>query len=106
MLEAVYTFLIFYRPLLAGHCGRIVYMEGEEKDEIVLYPVAMFVGEAKARPGTGERVYQAVMLHHNISDIEESYSKEVNGLRMPTKEDHEDQQAAKRFYQATSSGQN
>ena len=88
--------------MLAGHCGTILYMEAETDGQITLYPVSMFVGEAKARPPTGGVVYQAVMLKYNLEDIAETSVKDVTNLRPLSRKDHKDIRSADKFYRCTS----
>ena len=70
-----------FSPLVAGNCGLVVHLVGEEN---VLIPFAMFVGEDKRKPKNGKNIYQAVLLTPNVEDIQEKYASDVTNLRQPT----------------------
>ena len=44
----------------------------------MLYPLGMFVGEAKLKPSSGENIYQAVLLAPCIEHIKEAYPEVAN----------------------------
>ena len=81
-----------FSPLVHGNCGLVVYVIRHEGREDVLYPLGMFVGEAKLKPSSGENIYQAVLLSPCVEHIKESYPEVVNlaGLTESSETDDKD----------------